>query len=145
MNKFEFRSLDKSFDRTQFNCGAVELDSFLKSRARQNQTVGFNTTFVAIEQGDKTIGKRTVAKYIWRDPIELYDLQSDPDEVVNLADDPALAEVRRSLSEKLLARLRETDDHWLERYQLPMPGQTVNVALSPPAGYAPPRKRERGD
>jgi N-sulfoglucosamine sulfohydrolase len=95
---------------------------------------------LTIERGDKLIGKRTVEKYIWRDPIELYDLQRDPDEVVNLADDPAHAEIRRSMSEKLLTRLRETGDYWPERYQLPMPGEKVNVALPPPADYAPPRR-----
>src|SRR5688572_26669502 len=75
---------------------------------------------LTIERGDKLIGKRTVEKYIWRDPAELYDLQSDPDEVVNLADDPDHVGLRRSMSEKLLKRLRETNDYWLERYQLPM-------------------------
>ena len=72
--------------------------------------------------------------------MELYDLENDPDEVVNLANDPAYADMRRQMSEKLLARLRETNDHWLERYQLPMPGEAVNVALPPPKDYAPPRK-----
>jgi N-sulfoglucosamine sulfohydrolase len=98
---------------------------------------------LTIERGEKYIGKRTVEKYIWRDPVELYDLQNDPDEVVNLADDPKYAELRRAMSKKLLTRLRETDDHWLERYQLPMPGEKVNVTLLPPAGYAPPRKNEQ--
>jgi N-sulfoglucosamine sulfohydrolase len=100
---------------------------------------------LTIERGEKLIGKRTVEKYIWRDAIELYDLQSDPDEVVNLADNPAYADIRRTMSEKLLNRLRETNDYWLERYRLPMPGEAVNVALSPPAGYAPERKTSGRD
>ena len=45
-------------------------------------------------------------KYVWRAPVELYDLQTDPDEVVNLADDLRYADIRRTMSEKLLARLR---------------------------------------
>jgi len=49
---FEFHPLDKSFDRTQFDCGVIELNNFLKAKARQNQAVGFNRTFVAIESGD---------------------------------------------------------------------------------------------
>lgn len=98
---------------------------------------------LTIERGEKYIGKRTVDKYIWRDPIELYDLENDPDEIVNLADDPKYAELRRTMSEKLLRRLRETSDYWLERYELPMPGEKVNVALPPPKGYAPARKKER--
>ena len=61
MRIFEFHSLDKSFERTQFDCGSDELNSFLKSKARQNQSVGFNATFVAIEQGDKI--KRVLGFY----------------------------------------------------------------------------------
>ena len=98
---------------------------------------------LTIERGEKFIGKRTVEKYIWRDPVELYDLQADPDEVVNLAENSEYADIRRAMSEKLLKRLRETDDHWLDRYQMPMPGEKVNVTLLPPKGYAPPRKSGR--
>ena len=96
---------------------------------------------LTIERGEKYIGKRLVEKYVWRDPIELYDLESDPNELVNLADDPKYTNLRREMSERLLKRLRETDDHWLERYELPMPGDKVNVTLLPPEGYAPPRKK----
>lgn len=96
---------------------------------------------VTRQRGDKFIGKRSVEKYFWRDPVELYDLQSDPDEVVNLADSPQYAELRRAMSEKLLGRLRETDDYWLERYQLPMPGEKVKVGVLSPPGYAPPRRK----
>jgi len=41
---------------------------------------------------------------------ELYDLKSDPHETKNLAADPAYAEVRRGLEERLLAELRRTGD-----------------------------------
>jgi hypothetical protein len=34
---------------------------------------------LTIERGDKSIGKRTVEKFIWRDVVELYDLETDPD------------------------------------------------------------------
>ncbi|MFH1267577.1 MAG: sulfatase/phosphatase domain-containing protein [Planctomycetota bacterium] len=53
------------------------------------------------------------------DEIELYDLQEDPDEVVNLADEPKHADVRRTLSEKLVAFLERTGDPWLLRHELP--------------------------
>lgn len=94
-------------------------------------------------RGDKFIGKRPVEKYFWRDPVELYDLQNDLDEVVNLADEPKHADLRRALSEKLLARLRETGDSWLERYEMPMPGEMLKVGVAPPDGYAPPRSKGR--
>jgi N-sulfoglucosamine sulfohydrolase len=98
---------------------------------------------LTVERGETYVGKRTVEKYVWRDAIELYDLEKDPDEVVNLADDPAFADLRRAMSERLLARLRETNDYWLERYQLPMPGEKPSVMLPPPPGYAPPRTKNR--
>lgn len=41
---------------------------------------------------------------------ELYDLASDPHETKNLAADPAYAEVRREMEERLLAELRRTGD-----------------------------------
>ncbi len=61
MSSFEFHTLDKSFDRTQFDCGSSELNNFLKARARQNQTANFNKTFVAIQSGDKS--KRVLGFY----------------------------------------------------------------------------------
>ena len=61
MSSFEFHPLDKSFHRTQFDCGVVELNDFLKAKARQNQTAGFNRTFVTIQSGDK--GKGVLGYY----------------------------------------------------------------------------------
>ena len=52
MHRFEFHLLDKSFDRTAFDCGNILLNSFLTTRARQAQTKGFNRTYVAIIEGD---------------------------------------------------------------------------------------------
>jgi N-sulfoglucosamine sulfohydrolase len=94
-----------------------------------------------MRRGDQFIGKRSIEKYLWRDSIELYDLETDPAEVVNLADDPKHAELRRAMSERLLTRLRETGDHWLERYELPMPGEKPKFGVAPPDGYAPPRAK----
>jgi N-sulfoglucosamine sulfohydrolase len=97
------------------------------------------------KRGEKFIGDRSVEKYLWRDPVELYDLQSDPTELRNLADDPKHAELRRDLSNKLLARLRETGDNWLERYQLPMPGEQMKIAVMSPPGYSPARRGKKGE
>ncbi len=60
MNSVEFYTLDKSFKRDSFDCGSLELNNFLKTKARQNQSVGFNKTFVAIASGDKS---KTVLGY----------------------------------------------------------------------------------
>lgn len=95
-----------------------------------------------LKRGDRLIGPRTLKKYLYRDEIELYDLQNDPDEVVNLADNPNHANLRRELSEKLLAFLRETKDPWLLRHDLPGVGEdTPSPAfahrrlLAPEEGY----------
>jgi arylsulfatase A-like enzyme len=46
------------------------------------------------------------------DPVqyELYDLQNDPDEINNLADDPAYADLRKKLHERMQELRREYDD-----------------------------------
>ncbi len=45
-----------------------------------------------------------------RPAVELYDLRSDPDQQVNVADDPEYAATRDELGERLMERLRETGD-----------------------------------
>ncbi len=76
-----------------------------------------------LRRGDRLIGPRTVKKYLYRDETELYNLETDPDEVVNLADNLNYADVRNELSEKLLAFLRKTKDPWLLRHDLPGVGE----------------------
>lgn len=61
MSSFDFQSLDKSFDRSSFDCGEGQLNNFLKAKARQNQSLNFNKTFVAIQTGDKA--KRVLGFY----------------------------------------------------------------------------------
>lgn len=41
---------------------------------------------------------------------ELYDLRNDPDEIINVADDPAHAETRKALSEWMMAILKDNKD-----------------------------------
>ena len=52
MHSFEFHLLDKSFDRTTFDCGNIILNSYIATHARQAQSKGFNKTYVAIVAGD---------------------------------------------------------------------------------------------
>lgn len=58
---FEFHNLDNSFSRKNFDCGNDALNQFLKTKARVNQSAGFNRTFVAISSGDA--GKEVLGYY----------------------------------------------------------------------------------
>jgi N-sulfoglucosamine sulfohydrolase len=72
----------------------------------------------AYRQGpDALYGKRTVGAYLHRPEFELYDLESDPDEVVNLADDPALADELASLKDKIRAFQKRTLDPWILKWE----------------------------
>ncbi|WP_343517974.1 sulfatase [Sphingomonas sp.] len=59
------------------------------------------------------LGKRSQAAYRNRPAEELYDLTRDPDELVNLAADPAYATVRDALRGRLLEMRKATRDPWL--------------------------------
>ena len=56
---------------------------------------------------------------------ELHDLVFDPAEAANVADDPAYADVRAELAERLDAWMRETDDPLLDGDVEPPPGAEV--------------------
>lgn len=60
--------------------------------------------------GEKKFGRRAIAAYLHRPEFELYDLEQDPDECVNLADDPARQPLLRELQAKLAAFRESTQD-----------------------------------
>ena len=72
-----------------------------------------------IARGDEFLGKRRIQDFLFRDEYELYDLQADPEEVVNLASDPAYSEIRREMAAQIDAISRATDDPWMERHTIP--------------------------
>jgi N-sulfoglucosamine sulfohydrolase len=61
---------------------------------------------------DFVYGKRTIRSLVQRPPFELYDLDDDPDETRNLADDPRHAAVLADLQQKLRDFQRRTGDPW---------------------------------
>jgi len=65
-----------------------------------------------IEQRDRDAEHRRLydLSFAKRPAVELYDLRSDPDQQVNVADDPDYRATRDELAERLLDRLRETGD-----------------------------------
>ena len=61
-------------------------------------------------------GKRTVGSYIQRPAFELYDLQADPAESLNLAGDPAFAFQLESMKARIKAMQHTTDDPWVLKW-----------------------------
>ncbi|HOF40230.1 MAG TPA: sulfatase [Candidatus Hydrogenedentes bacterium] len=70
-----------------------------------------------LRRGDAYYGKRKVSAYVHRPAFELYDLETDPDEVNNLAGDPAHAETLERLKRKLRAFQERTDDPWILKWE----------------------------
>jgi N-sulfoglucosamine sulfohydrolase len=62
-------------------------------------------------------GARTVDAYVHRDRFELYDLEKDPNETVNLAEKPEYAEMVRDFAEKLKKFQEETNDPWYHKWE----------------------------
>lgn len=77
---------------------------------------GSPTWQAVLKRGDKSYGKRSVEAYIHRPRFELYDLQEDPDETRNLADDPAHAGLLEELKNKLREFQKQTKDPWLHKW-----------------------------
>ena len=70
-----------------------------------------------IRADNKYYGKRTVDAYLHRPKFELYDLENDPHEVENLADNPGHQKVLTELKSKLKAFQKRTKDPWIVKWQ----------------------------
>jgi N-sulfoglucosamine sulfohydrolase len=66
---------------------------------------------------DTKYGPRTVRQYLHRPAFELYDIQADPDEGHNLADDPKFKGVLERLQTKLKDFQKRTADPWLLKWE----------------------------
>ncbi len=62
-------------------------------------------------------GKRLTTAYLHRPRFELYDLDADPDELHNLADDPQHAKRFAELQDKLKAWQKQTRDPWESKWE----------------------------
>jgi N-sulfoglucosamine sulfohydrolase len=66
---------------------------------------------------DYVYGKRSVSAYEHRPQFELYDLERDPDELHNLADDAAQRDKLVELKQKLRQFQKRTGDPWILKWQ----------------------------
>ncbi len=76
-----------------------------------------DTWQAVINQHMETYGKRDVAAYLHRPKFELYDLEADPHELHNLADDPAHAELLHGLQSRLMDFQKRTGDPWILKWE----------------------------
>lgn len=70
-----------------------------------------------IRSGAEKYGRRSINAYLHRPRHELYNLEADPDEVVNLADNPEFTQTLQSLQAQLKAYQEETKDPWIVKYR----------------------------
>jgi N-sulfoglucosamine sulfohydrolase len=67
---------------------------------------------LARETPSEMYGRRPVRQYLQRPRFELFDLEADPDEIRNLADDPAHKQTLESLQTRLREWQKKTQDPW---------------------------------
>ncbi|MDO8545212.1 MAG: sulfatase [Opitutaceae bacterium] len=74
------------------------------------------TWMSAKNNGGGVYGRRKIEQFVHRPEFELYDLETDPDEIVNLADRAA----HRALKDELIAKLKAfqaaTKDPWISKW-----------------------------
>ncbi len=70
----------------------------------------------ALEKQPELYGRRTMHAFLHRPRFELYDLESDPDEIHNLAGDAQHADVFRDLQGRLKSWQERTDDPWVLKW-----------------------------
>ena len=71
----------------------------------------------ALRDGRERFGARTMEAYVHRDRFELYDLEADPEEVVNLADRPEHASTVAGFCAQLKQFQEDTKDPWLHKWE----------------------------
>ena len=76
-----------------------------------------STWQATLRNKSKYYGKRTVEAYLRRPKFELYDLENDPHEVINLADNPKYEKVLAELKTKLKAFQKRTNDPWIVKWE----------------------------
>ncbi|OGV39560.1 MAG: hypothetical protein A2X48_13060 [Lentisphaerae bacterium GWF2_49_21] len=72
-------------------------------------------TWEAIRLKNGKIGKRPITNYVRRPLEELYDIETDPDEVNNLAEQPEYRNILCQMRQTVDQWQEETDDPWLFR------------------------------
>ena len=78
---------------------------------------GSPTWQAVLRRDDRMMGRRTVEQFLRRPREELYDLEADPDELRNVAADPAYAAALNDLRARMKAWQERTKDPWVVKYE----------------------------
>jgi N-sulfoglucosamine sulfohydrolase len=70
-----------------------------------------------LSRGLPSYGQRAVERYLFRPRFELYDLETDPGELVNLAERPEYAEMVAGFCQRLRAFQEHTNDPWVHKWE----------------------------
>ena len=73
------------------------------------------------------MGRRRTRDYLYRPKEELYDIEQDPGESVNLAQNTNYSEILRTLRDALRQMRLDTDDYWLINDNYDLNGQTFRL------------------
>lgn len=73
---------------------------------------------------------KSLNSYYYRDQYELFDLQNDPEELQNVADDPSYEQVLQELSIQLLTWQKATNDTWRCMPSAILEGKTCDAAYN---------------
>jgi len=76
-----------------------------------------STWQASVKRKDKIFGKRSVQSFLYRPEFELYDLNNDPDEIKNLADNSEYSEILKKLKQKLKKFQQDTNDPWVVKWE----------------------------
>ncbi len=70
----------------------------------------------SIKGEDAPYGKKTVGQYIHRPKFELYNIEADPNETKNLADNPEYYTVLRAYQKRLKEHQKQLQDPWIMKW-----------------------------
>ncbi|MFC1454088.1 sulfatase [Verrucomicrobiota bacterium] len=70
----------------------------------------------ALREKQTHFGVRSVDAYVHRSRFELYDLDNDPNEITNLADDPHHRDMVNEFCDKIKTFQRDTRDTWIHKW-----------------------------
>jgi N-sulfoglucosamine sulfohydrolase len=70
----------------------------------------------AVNDDDARLGERRITDFLHRPEFELYNLEADPGEVVNLANDPDYEDIQSRLIERLKHHQSITGDPWIHKW-----------------------------